>query len=330
MDKFTEKVMLKLSTEPFSSEQLQTIEQTIVMSMVGFRIVEEETLPVLYNERLTEVGNYLCRKKIKGCSDLTIEGYKFVLKYFCDKVPKDFNNVTDTDVLIFLESFERERGCGKNRKNQVRVILNGSFRYLSDTGKISKNPMLAVEKIKYRENVREYLRKNEIVKMRESCKTLRERAIFEFFLATGCRVSEVVNCDISDVDFESMEVKVFGKGSKERITYLNATAKYYLLKYLENRTDDDMALFVTVRQPIRRIKKNQMEAIIKEIGKRCLKRTICCHIIRHTTATLLLNQGVTIDKIRLILGHEDLTTTQRYAKTSVKQIKNDYDKAFIL
>jgi len=330
MNEFTEKVMLKLSDYDFTSDQLKTIQDVICISMIGYKIEKEETLPAVYDLMGTEILTYLCSKRVQGCKDGTLKNYTFVLKYFNEKVGKNPNDINDFDIMMFLESFEKERKVSKCRKEQVRIVLNGFFRWLSDSGKITKNPMLAIQNIKCPKRKRKYLNDAEIVKMREACKTIKERALFEFFYGTGCRVSEVANCKKSDIDFENNTITVIGKGDKQRIVFLNAIARYYLVKYLETREDDNEYLFVSDRKPYNEMHKTGLERVIKEIGKRCLTRNVFCHLLRHSFATHMVQKNVPIEQVKNVMGHESIETTMVYVETNERQIKNNYEIAFSL
>ncbi len=330
MNELMENIMFQLSKQDFSSDQLSILQNTLCISMSEYDILRKETLPQIYDDRLSiEVINYICRKKIKGLSENTLEQYSFVLKYFAYMIHKPMEEITDSDVLLFLEHFEKQRNCGKRRKNNVRIILNGFFNYLHSTGKIRVNPMATIERIKIPIRERKYLNNLEVIKMRNACKNIKEKAMFEFFLSTGCRVSEVVNCNIQDINFEQCEVKIIGKGNKERTVFLNANAKYTLIEYLKSRKDNNSALFVSSKKPYNPMGKTGIEAVIKNIGKRCLDRPIFCHLLRHTCATILVQHGMPIEQVGNILGHSSLDTTMIYAKTNKEQMKYNFNISFV-
>lgn len=330
MNELMENIMLQLSTQDFSSDQLIILQNTLCVSMSEYDIIHKETLPQIYDDRLsTEIINYICRKKVKGLKESTLQQYSFVLKYFLVFINKPMEDITDADILLFLEHFEKQRNCGKRRKNNVRVILSGFFNYLHNTGKIRINPIATVERIKLPSRERKYLNSIEVIKMRNTCKDIKEKAMFEFFLSTGCRVSEVVNCRIQDINFELSEVKIIGKGDKERTVFLNANAKYTLTEYLNSRVDNNDALFVSSKKPYKPMGKTGIEAVIRKIGERCLDRPVFCHLLRHTCATTLVQHGMPIEQVQYILGHSSLDTTMIYAKTSKEQTKYNFNMSFV-
>ena len=150
----------------------------------------------------------------------------------------------------------------------------------------------------------------------------------EFLYTTGCRVTELENMNISDVNFDANEVNIRdGKGGKDRKAYLTENAKLLLLEYIESRNDENAALFVFIGKNVKRLKKPGIEYLVKEIGKRAeLTRTIFPHLFRNTLATNMLKKGGGITSIQRILGHSNIQTTLIYAKYDDRKVKKDYLK----
>ena len=160
-------------------------------------------------------------------------------------------------------------------------------------------------------------------RIRKACGNIRDLALVDFLYATGCRVSEVSGLDISDVDFESMECVVLGKGNKERKVYLTEVAAMHLQEYLNIRTDACEALFAGRGK---RLGKNGIEAIVKNLGKRAGVENVHPPRYRRTLATNLLDRGMNIQDVAAILGHADLKTTQIYCYISLANVKSAYRK----
>lgn len=201
--------------------------------------------------------------------------------------------------------------------------------YLSNNY-ISKNPCKQIHPIKYEAKLREPLTGVEMELIRDACQTRREKAIIETFYSTGCRVSELAILKKTDVDFRKGEVHLFGKGSKHRISYINAKAEVALKKYLFSRSDDCPALFVTDRSPVRALKKEGIESIVRKIGERSgIERRVYPHLIRHTTATDALERGMNVAEVQKILGHEKLDTTMIYAKVCQDNVKYDHKRYIV-
>lgn len=133
---------------------------------------------------------------------------------------------------------------------------------------ICKNPAINIAPIKYERKHKRAMSQLDLEKVRLACETKREKAVVEMLYSTGCRVTELERLNISDVNFETKEVILFGKGDKHRVSYLNARAEVALKDYLESRTDCNKALFVYDRRPYSRLKKSGIEDMIKKMMKR--------------------------------------------------------------
>ena len=158
--------------------------------------------------------------------------------------------------------------------------------------------------------------------MRISCKTIKERAVLEFFYSTGARLDEVNKLDADDIKWKDDSCLVWGKGSKEREVYISAKARVYVQMYLSSRKDNNPALFVCDRAPHNRLGRRSIETIISNLGKRTgINRPVYPHLIRHTKATDLINSGASLAAVQKMLGHESPATTQIYAQMDTQQIK---------
>ena len=171
----------------------------------------------------------------------------------------------------------------------------------------------------------------DLEKIRLSCETKRERAIVEMLYSTGCRVSELEHLNISDVNFETKEVVLFGKGNKHRTSYLNAKAEVALKDYLEDRKDVNQALFVYDRKPYERLKKSGIELIIRKIMQRTdgLTTHVTPHVFRHTTATMAIDRGMNVVDVSRLLGHSRIETTMEYITDNSESVKNNH-KTYII
>ena len=177
----------------------------------------------------------------------------------------------------------------------------------------------------------------EVELLRDACEDLLEHALIEFFFATGCRVGEIRQLDRIDLDWSRRSVVVLGKGNKEREVYFGAKASLWLKRYVDNRSDSALALFVTKRRrrqkdstlEHQRLSTSQMQRIFKRVAKRCgLEEKVTPHVLRHTLATLLLNQGAPIAAVQSILGHASPTTTQLYVNLSGESRQMLYRRHF--
>ena len=155
---------------------------------------------------------------------------------------------------------------------------------------------------------------------------LRDLAIIDLLYSTGIRVGELVNLDISDLDLEQRECIVFGKGDKERKVYFDAKAKIHLQRYLDSRTDNNPALFVTLDAPFNRLKISGVEIRIRELGRSLGLNKIHPHKFRRTMATRAIDKGMPIEQVQKILGHSQIDTTMQYAIVNQTNVKNSHQK----
>ena len=270
---------------------------------------------------------YMVSKKIEGLSEGTLKIYHHHLRQFFETTRKPLKEITTNDIRIYLYNVQEQKGISDRTLESKRAAINAFMEWCYDEGYILKNPCKAIKGIKFEEKERTALTPVELELVRMACETYREKAIIEMFYSTGCRVSEMVNLNRDDVNFETGEVHLFGKGKKHRTAYLNAKAEVVLKKYLLSRTDTNEALFVTKKKPYNRITKAGLEYIVREIGKKSeLERNLFPHLIRHTTATHALNRGMNAATLQKLLGHREISTTMIYAKTSREMIKYEFKR----
>lgn len=167
------------------------------------------------------------------------------------------------DIRGYLSSYQEHNGVSKATVDNVRRNLSSFFKWLEDENYIFKSPLRRIHKIKTTIPIRETYADEELEKLRDDCRELRNLAIIDVLNSTGIRVGELVNLDIGDINFEERECVVLGKGDKERIVYFDARAKLHLKKYLKTRNDSNPALFVTIRNPHHRLKAGGVEIMLK-------------------------------------------------------------------
>ena len=165
--------------------------------------------------------------------------------------------------------------------------------------------------------------------IRCACTNERDKALVDLLAGSGMRVSELCGLNREDINFQEGTVKVFGKGSKERICYLTARSKVHLKWYLESRTDNCEALFVSEREPHERLSRTGVEYILRQIAKKSKIPSIRLypHKYRSTLATTMLNKGADIDTISHVLGHSNVAVTAaHYAKAENERLKFEHRK----
>jgi len=277
---------------------------------------------------VTNIHNYiklfLVAKKVQGLADSSLRAYYLELNCFARFIYKNVENIEANDIRKYIASAMQRNLKDTSIANQV-AVLRSFFTWLQNEGCLIKNPMQNISKIKVGKHLRSPLSQKEVEIIRESCTTLREKAIFEVFYATGIRVSELIKINQSDINWQTLSLKVCGKGDKDRIVYLNHKTEVILQKYLHSRDDNNCALFVSDRKPHNRLGKRAIEKIVSKIGCQSeIDKRVFCHLVRHTNASHLINSGMRIEEISKLLGHERISTTQLYTQLNDETIRQSY------
>lgn len=293
----------------------------------------KETAMAVYMQELPEVAKiYLVCKKMAGLSDATLHNYKTVLELFFRNLQKAPDKITTNDIRMFLYAYQAERKISLKTLDKYREHIACFFTWACNEEYLPSNPAKKLPPIKYENKPRMALTQIELEHLRAACKTPREKAIIEVCYSTGCRVSELTALRMSDINWIDKSVNLFGKGQKHRTSFLNARAEVALKEYLSTRDDDCEYLIVTERRPYRRLRKDGVEKVVRQISARTpfgADKVVTPHILRHTTATIALHRGMPIADISKLLGHESIDTTMIYAKTSIADVKAGHSKHIV-
>lgn len=286
----------------------------------------------------------------KGFAKNTCRAYshdleEFVLfidgNYFSKRNQKDVDSTTVDHVnslmirgyLAFLHK--------KNKKVTISRKLSAVrsfFRFLVKRGVILDNPLEQILTPKQKKTIPVYLPVDDVFRLLDSIKTdtligKRNRAIFETLYSSGIRISELEGLNVFDVDFKKRLIRVLGKGNKERIVPIGQKALAAIMDYrkrLKSETgieeNSDTALFLNKR--LGRLTSRSVARILEKTAKECgLLIPVSPHALRHTFATHMLDAGADLRVVQELLGHESLSTTQKYTHVSVDRLMETYDKA---
>lgn len=304
---------------------LESIKKTLYKNLSGLVLSREEKSLVLYdNTNEMIIKRFLAVKMVEGRSKQTIYFYGGMLRFIANKIGKNYLELTVTDIQTFL-AIQMSEGKSISHLNNFRRILSSFYTFLVENDILAKNPIKLIKPIKNAKRLVKPFSEEEIEKMRNVA-TIRERALIEFLFSTGCRVSELVNLNRDDINFGTKQLRVIGKGNKERVVFLNATASMYLQQYLKSRTDDNPALFVSLDEPHDRVQKSGIEIIVRRLGRACGIEKAHPHRFRHTVATAALKRGMPIELVQKMLGHESIDTTMIYAETSETKLKSAHEQ----
>lgn len=304
--------------------QLQKLKQSMEHVLFDCDISRKDNN--LEDDSLTLIESFLSAKRIEGCSEKTIKYYQSTIEIMYSTISKGVRHIQTEDLRTYLTDYQQKNNSSKVTIDNIRRILSSFFSWLEDEDYIIKSPVRRIHKVKTTTNVKETYTDEEIEKMRDSCDELRDLAIIDMLVSTGMRIGEMVRLNTSDINFNERECVVLGKGDKERIVYFDAKTKLHLKNYIDNRTDDNPALFVSLKYPYERIKIGGIESRLREIGKQLNIHKVHPHKFRRTLATMAIDKGMPIEQLQQLLGHKRIDTTLQYAMVKQSNVKNAHRK----
>ncbi|MGF0036047.1 site-specific tyrosine recombinase/integron integrase [Victivallis vadensis] len=269
---------------------------------------------------------FIAAKRVEGCSEKSLCYYESTIRNMLGTISKPEKQITTEDLRQYLDSYQRRGTVSKVTLDNVRRILSSFFAWLEDEDYIIKSPVRRIHKVKTGKTVKETYSDESLEIMRDYCDNPRDLAMIDLLSSTGIRVGELVKLNITDVDFENRECLVFGKGNKERKVYFDARTKIHLQKYLDSRTDDSPALFVSLLQPYQRLQISGVEIRLRKMGRDLNIHKVHPHKFRRTLATIAIDKGMPIEQVQHLLGHQSIDTTLQYAMVNQVNVKNSCKK----
>ena len=274
-------------------------------------------------------------KTEKRLSSHTVKSYSSDLKQFSNYLSKECNINSDINQVTFqtIRSwivFLLENNINPRSVNRKISVLKSYYKFLLQEGILSYNPMIKIISPKTSKRLPSFVDKDDIqnlldkVKFENNYIGNRDRLIIEFFYVTGIRLSELINIKISDIDFNNNYIKVLGKRNKERLIPLSNNMTNKLKNYV-NENDISEYLF-----------NNKGKKMYSKLVYRLVKKHLNLvssidnkgpHVLRHTFATHMLNNGADINAIKELLGHSNLNATQVYTHNSIEKLKSVYNQA---
>jgi len=316
-------------TEILNNAQMERLQKVLNYCLYNVTITEcvnalagEEDEPT--NEALLE--SFLASKQIEGCSAKSLKYYNSTIHNIFSIVKKTVKHITTDDLRQYLADYQRNSKSGKVTIDNIRRILSSFFSWLEDENHIIKSPMRRIHKVKAGQAVKETYSDEALELLRDNCGSIRDLAIIDLLASTGMRVGEMVKLNREGIDFERRECIVFGKGEKERPVYFDARTKIHLQSYLDSRTDDNPALFVSLIKPFNRLEISGVEIRLRELGRRLNISKVHPHKFRRTMATRAIDKGMPIEQVQQLLGHQKIDTTLHYAMVSQNNVKISHRK----
>lgn len=325
-EEFIETIMQQML--PYlDNAQVEKLKDTLHYCMHDVEIVTDSSKlpkPVETNEGL--LSKFLAAKRVEGCSVKTLNYYQSVLLKLFSMVPVSVLHMKTEHIRSYLSAYADRTKCSKSNLDNIRRILSSFFTWLEEESYILKNPVRRIHKIKVDKTVKETYSDEAMERMRDECHCLRDLAIIDLLASSGMRVGELVRLNREDIDFDNRECIVFGKGSKERPVYFDARTKIHLKNYLDSRTDDNPALFVSLLKPYNRLQISGVEIRLRSLGRELGIPKVHPHKFRRTLATRAIDKGMPIEQVQRLLGHTQIDTTMQYAMINQKNVKVSHQK----
>lgn len=317
--------LLTMLDKSMSKEQISAVDMALTALFQKYEISEACTELAVRddsNERI--INTYIASMRLEGRSEKTLKQYYDALTKLLDEIPKRIKDIRTNDIRYHLAHYQSTHKVSNATVNNKRKFLSAFFVWATREEIVDKNPMLKINSIKEKYVTKKPFSDIELAKIRDALEDNREKALVEFLLSTGCRVSEVAGLKVGNIDFRTGECVVLGKGNKERTVYLNNKSMYYLERYLGNFVDADRPLFMNARG--RDMTKQNIEELMRIIGKRAGVSKVHPHRFRRTMATNAMKRGMPVQYIQVILGHSKLDTTMIYCIYDKEVVKAEYLK----
>jgi site-specific recombinase XerD len=276
----------------------------------------------------TELIRYRRALKRKNYSAHTVKSYVNILGQFIRWLTVPLAEVTRKDIGAYVDRLLRKRRTPKTITCHLQTIRLFFDYLMNEEGRSILNPVTRIS-LRLPKPLPRHLKDDQIRRLFDGITDLRDRAMFMLMLRCGLRVQEVAELTVDAVECERRQIFIFhGKGAKDRVVYMSEDARSALLAYLAKRSSKARGLFLVQKGPMRG-KSLSVRGIQKRIEYYARKSSldVSCHRLRHTMATQLLNADANLATIQDLLGHGQITTTQRYCRVANLKVQRDYYKA---
>ena len=312
-----------------SKSDLNFVLQELDAFITNYDITKKETgLSTFVDDVTAEFKMFLIAKKVAGRSNETLYQYNYHIIPFLYHMSKPVGEITDSDILVYLYTLRKTRPNISDRSlENIRLILSSFFGWLHDNGYIIKNPVKVIPPIKYEQKEINPINDEEFERIRLSFTDVRDKAIFEVLYSTGCRVSELVNLRLKDVNLQTKEVSLYGKGKKYRTSFLNTRALVALKDYLAIRAkSEDDHLFIKKKAPYTGIRPSAVQVMLRKQKIHLHCDALHPHLLRHQFANAWVDKNLPVEELQQILGHSKISTTQIYFTSSKERAKLDHQR----
>lgn len=313
--------------EDLTPGQLQKLENVLVIQLHGL-VIQEECTELVVSERHWEkiLRIYIASKRLENCSKGTLENYNRCIRMLMETLHKKLPDITTNDLRYYLAMYQEQRHISLSYLETLRHYISSFFSWATDEGYIQRDPSRRLKRVKVPQKIKKPYTAEEREHLRCIAKTQRDLAIMELLYSTAGRIGEVTALNRKDVDFVGKSVVIYGqKGKKERIVYLTDESVFHLKRYLQSRTDDDPALFVSTKYPYERIGKGAIQAMLRKLGAEAGIHAHP-HKFRRTLLTDAGTRGMPLQEIQAYAGHSKPDTTMMYISVKEESVRSSFKK----
>lgn len=306
--------------------QQEMLKAVMLRCLEGYEVKEKKKTESSSDENFRLLDLFISSKSVEGCSEKTLKYYKMTAEKLLRTLNKPIIDITTDDLRSYLSEYQDKNNSSKVTMDNMRRIFSSFFSWLEDEDYILKSPVRRIHKVKCANVIKETFSDEALEILRDTCDNIRNLAMIELLASAGMRVGELVLLNKSDINFNERSCVVFGKGKKEREVYFDARTKLHLQQYLSTRTDNNEALFVSIKAPYNRLLIGGVEKAVRKLGLMAEVNKVHPHKFRRTLATMAIDKGMPIEQVQDLLGHKNINTTMQYAMVNKANVKNSHRK----
>lgn len=336
LEKVLENVLNEMAPH-LAQGQLEHLSNVLYVNFHGLEVAEQctELAATGTDGDEAKIRMFVASKKAVNRQTNTLKQYTREIYNMLNFLGKRLEDITGMDLRYYYGIMRERRGIKMSTMQTRLHYLSSFWDFLITEDLVSSNPVKKVGLLKIEKTIKKPFSAEEMEALRVNCGTLRDRALVEFLYSTGVRVSELVALNVGDIEMGKQELIVYGKGSKERKTYLTDGAKFYLRRYLQMRCENEgltmeqlqeRPLFATLDKPHGRLTVPGIQYMLRKLGARAGVKGVHPHRFRRTIATDLLNRGMPIEQVKEFLGHEKLDTTMIYCTINEESVQASHRK----
>lgn len=335
VEKILEQIVNEMSPH-LTDAQLEHLSNVLYVNFHGLEVQKhctELTASGLDGDE-AKIRMFVASKKAVNRQDNTLKQYTREIFNMLNFLGKRLEDITGMDLRYYYGVMREQRGIKMSTMQTRLHYLSSFWDFLNTEELVSGNPVKKVGLLKLEKVIKKPYSVADLEGLRVNCTALRDRALVEVLYSTGVRVGELTALNVGDIEMGKQELVVYGKGRKERKTYLTDGAKFYLTRYLASRCEDgktiedlgEEPLFVTLDYPHNRLTVAGVQYMLRQLGRRANIKNVHPHRFRRTIATDLLNRGMPIEQVKEFLGHDKLDTTMIYCSVKEASVQASHKK----